>query len=156
VEAALIANVLSGLALLTSACSLLVSIISYRSAGPRVVIAKHSFSIRQDELWLAVRLANTGKGEIDLDGATCDLLGPTVTALPYRLKAAASHELFFRATLSQSLARTGSVTVNVGFGNGRSLVAQVRLTDQEQSDVSLCMPSQVAERFWLPPTQDEV
>jgi len=56
--------VFSGLALAMSAFSLVESIMSYRPAGPRVSVATHAFSWRNNELWLAVRLANAGKGEI--------------------------------------------------------------------------------------------
>ena len=157
----------SSLALATSLCSLVVSIMTYRSAGPRVSVAAHAFSLRNGELWLEVRLANAGKGEVDLDGATCDLLGPTVTILSYRLKAAASHTLLFRGPIDQSLAQVGSATVNVGLGNGRSLVAQVRFTDDEQAALRLALqqllpapairpPTQGTPRLWLPPTQEEV
>jgi len=52
--------VFSGLALAMSAFSLVVSTMSYRPAGPRVSVATHAFSWRNNEL----RLANAGKGEI--------------------------------------------------------------------------------------------
>lgn len=148
--------------------SLLLSIMAYRSERPRVSVATHLFSIHDDEFWLQVRLANAGRGEIDLDGATCDLMGPTGTNLPYRLKAAASYLLLFRAPLSEVLTRTGSVTVNVGLGNGRSLVAQVQLTDEEQATLRTALqailplvrntrpPTEVPSPRWLPPTQEEV
>jgi hypothetical protein len=141
---------------------------TYRADRPRVSAITHLFSIHDDEIWLQVRLANAGKGEIDLDGATCDLMGPTVTVLPYRLKSAASHVLLFRAPLTQIFSRIGSVTLNVGLGDGRSLVSQVQLTDQEQAAFRLAfeeiefrsrivhLEEHAGNRYWIPPTQDEV
>lgn len=165
---ALSADLLSGFALVVSIGSLIVSIMTYRSEWPRVSVARHSITIHDDELWLQVQLVNAGKGEVDINGATCDLMGPCVSHMSYRLKAAASYDLMFRAPLTQGLARANGVTVNIGMGNGRSLVSQLQLTDHEQAAVRLALArieapartsrrvAQPTRRHWLPPTQDEV
>jgi hypothetical protein len=153
---------MSGAALLISLASLVVSILGYRSSGPRVSVASHAFSVRANELWLEVRLANAGAGEIDIDGATCDVLGPTVTTLPYRLKSGSSHLIQFRARLEPELTRIGSVTISVGLGNGQTLVTQVRIDDVEQAEISrgligLALPNSRSggpPSTFQPPTQD--
>jgi len=158
----LLTEVISSLALSASVCSLVVSILTYKNAGPRVAVTSHTVIVRSGELWLEARLSNVGKGEIDVDGATCDLLGPTTTALPYRLKAASSHVLTFRSQVTPNLAWIGSVTLNVGLGNGRSLVQQLRLTDVEQAGVrrAVEMESTIYQQerpeTWIPPTQEEI
>lgn len=153
--------VFSALALVTSVASLGVSILTYRTAGPKVTLLGHSFSLFPHEVWLQIKIVNAGKGEVDIDGATCDLLGPTVTALPYRLKAAASHLIVFRAPSPAGLGRSGSVTVNVGLGNGRNLTSQVRMTEIEQADLrrlqsNLQAPARQSFPSWLPPSQEEL
>ncbi|MGH3697660.1 MAG: hypothetical protein ACRDRX_27390 [Pseudonocardiaceae bacterium] len=152
--------VLSVLALVTSMGSLGVSVLTYRTAGPKVTLTGHSFSFFPSEAWLQIKIVNSGKGEIDIDGATCDLLGPTVTVLPYRLKAAASHLIVFRAVLSAELIRSGSVTVNVGLDNGRNLISQVRMTEIEQADLRRLQPAENQSTLpivsWLPPAQEEL
>jgi hypothetical protein len=142
--------------------SLLVSILSYRTAGPKVTLLRHSFSLFPHEVLLQIKIANAGKGEVDIDGATCDLLGPTVTVLPHRLKAAASHVIVFRAPLHAGLGLTGSVTVNVGMGNGRNLTRQVRMTEDEQAEMRRLQPGAQLPALgagppaasWQPPTQE--
>jgi len=125
-----------------------------------VTLAGHSFSFFPSEVWLQIKIVNSGKGEIDVDGATCDLLGPTVSVLPHRLKAAASHLIIFRAVPSAELIRSGSVTVNVGLGNGRNLISQVRMTEIEQANLRrLQTPGSepiLPIASWLPPTQEEL
>lgn len=153
--------VFSALALVTSLASLGVSVLTYRTAGPKVTLVGHRFSLLPHEVWLKVKIVNAGKGEIDIDGATCDLLGPTVTVLPYRLKAAASHLIVFRAPLPEGLGRSGSVTVNVGLGNGQNLTSQVRMTEVEQADLrrlrsSLQAPARWPIPSWQPPSQEEL
>lgn len=153
--------VFSALALLTSMASLGVSIVTYRTAGPKVALAGHGFSLFPHEVWLQVRIVNAGKGEVDIDGATCDLLGPTVTLLPHRLKAAASHLIVFRAPTPEGLGRSGSVTVNIGLGNGRNLTSQVRMTEIEQATLRQLWPNVRAPvsqplSSWLPLSQEEL
>jgi hypothetical protein len=159
VEGGVLTYILSALALATSITSLGVSILTYRTAGPKVTLVGHSYSFLQSEVWLQVKVANSGKGEIDIDGATCDLLGPTVTALPYRLKAAASHIIVFRAPLSAALGRSGSTTITIGMGNGRNLTAQVRMTERQQAILrSLQSPGGQPPPAvsWQPPSQEEL
>lgn len=150
--------VISALALATSMSSLIVSILNYRTAGPKVTLIGHSFSFFPQEVLLRIKIANIGKGEVDIDGATCDLLGPTSTVLPYRLKAAASHLVVFRAPLHTGLILAGSVTINVGMGNGRNLIRQVRMTEVEQAELSLLQfptPGVIhPPTAWQPPSQE--
>jgi len=95
----LLTYVFSGLALITSLASLGLSVLTYRMAGPKLTLVGHSFSFLANEVLLQVKIANAGKGEVDIDGATCDVLGPTVSTLPHRMKAASSHLVDFRAPL---------------------------------------------------------
>jgi len=154
--------VFSALAFATSLGSLTVSILTYRTAGPKVALGSHNFSVFPSELWLQVKVLNTGKGEVDVDGASCDLLGPTVTALPHRLKPASSHVLQFRADLASVLGRVASVTVNIGLGNGRTLTAQVRIPEVEQAHIRRLLSSdqtgaaQPIDQAWPVPTQEEL
>jgi hypothetical protein len=155
---------LSAVAVVTSFASFVVSVLSYRAAGPRVTLTRHSLSIRPYEVYLQVKIINSGMGEVDVDGATCDLLGPTVTVMPHRLKAAASHVIVFRAPPSAALGRSASVTVNVGLGNGRTLTSQVRLSEAEQADLRRVQSDlqTVGDRSiqptqaWKPPTQEQL
>ena len=153
----------SGLALITSLALLWVSVLTYRMAGPKVALDSHSFTLLGNELWLKVKIVNAGKGEIDIDGATCDLLGSTVTALPHRMKSASSHSVEFHAPADRSLGRAGLVTVNIGLGNGRTLTAQVRMTGMEQAELRRYLsnvqgpaPRSLQSAAWLPPSQEEL
>ncbi len=158
------AYVLSSLALATSLASLVVSILNYRSSGPRIRVVSHTFAVRSGELWLEVKVANAGKAEVDLDGASCDVLGPTANTLPYRLKSAASHVLVFRAPIAAHSRRIGSATVNVGLGSGRTTTSQVRLTDAEQAALATAIAMAAIPRtdsaenptIWYPPTQEQL
>jgi hypothetical protein len=146
--------VFSGLALVTSLASLCVSVLTYRMSGPKVAIDSHSFKLK---------MVNAGKGDIDIDGATCDLLGPTVTALPHRMKSASSHHVEFHGPAHRTLGRAGLVTVNVGLGNGRTLTSQVRMTGVEQAELRRYLsnvrgpaPHSLPPTRWSPPSQEEL
>jgi hypothetical protein len=157
-------SVLSVIAVVISLASLVVSYYTYRAAGPRVTMVRRSLAIQPFEVYLEVKVINSGLGEIDLDGASCDLLGPTVTVLPYRLKAAASHVIAFRSPPSTAMGRSASVTVYVGLGNGRTLTSVIRLSEIEQADLRRALVDlRAAERgglkatqAWIPPTQEQV
>lgn len=158
----LFTDIIAAAALVTSVASLVVSILNYRSSGPRVTITWHRFSIRAAEIWLEVRLANAGGGEVDLDGATCDLLGPTISTLQ-RLKSGSSHLLEFRTTAPTQLRSAGSVTLSVGLGTGRTLVTQLRISDEDQAAIALAAQRSLisadpanGDRAWRPPTQEEI
>jgi hypothetical protein len=159
----LLGYVLSAVAVVTSFASFVVSVLSFRAAGPRVTLTRHDLFIRPYEVYLQVKIINSGMGEVDVDGATCDLLGPTFTVMPHRLKAAASHVIGFRAPPSAALGRSASVTVNVGLGNGRTMTSQVRLSETEQADLRRVLfalqtvddlPIQQTQA-WKPPTQEQ-
>lgn len=160
----MVTYIFSGLALVTSLASLGVSVLTYRMAGPKVTLASQSFTVVSSELWLRIKVVNVGKGEIDIDGATCDLLGPTRTTLPHRMKSASSHVVEFRAPVREELNRAGSVTVNIGLGNGRSLTSQVRLGGAEQASIRRALSSIQGSAIppgpppsdWAPPTQEEL
>lgn len=96
----MLGSILSVVAVVISLGSLAVSFFTYRAAWPRVTVARHYLTIQPFEVYLQVKVINSGLGEIDVDGASCDLLGPTATVLPYRLKAAASHVVAFRSAPS--------------------------------------------------------
>lgn len=150
------ASIVSALAFLTSATSLAVSILTYRTAGPKVGSAGHLFTFFPGEVWLQIRIVNSGKGEIDIDGATCDVLGSTSTVFPYRLKAAASYVVVFRRRLPIEGWHSGSATVSIGFGNGRNLIYQVRMTEKEQAVLRNLQSSIAPPRLWRAPSQDEL
>lgn len=160
----MLASVLAVVAVVISLASLAVSYLTYRAAGPRVTMVRHHLAIQSFEVYLEVRVVNSGLGEVDIDGASCDVLGPTVTVLPYRLKAAASHVVAFRSAPSTAMARSASATVYVGLGNGRTLTSVVRLAESEQADLRRALLDlQAAERgtfegtqAWEPPTQEQV
>ena len=148
---------LSALALAVSLASLVVSILGHRASGPRVEIARHAFTVQDTELWLELRVANVGRGEINIDGATCDRLGSTTNALPFRLLAAASHPLHFRTPLTAALLGIGNVTVNVGLGTGRTLTKQLRLSDEQQALIRQATTSFAsAGTVWYPRVQEEL
>jgi hypothetical protein len=157
-------SVLSSIAVVISLASFAVSYFTYRAAGPRVTMVRQSLAIHPFEVYLQVKVINSGLGEVDLDGASCDLLGPTVTVLPHRLKAAASHIIAFRSPPSAAMDRSASATVYVGLGNGRTLTSVVRLSEIEQADLRRALLDlQAAERgvlkttqAWTPPTQEQV
>ena len=154
----LLPELISGLALMTSVLSLAVSILSHRAAGPKVKLLSHTFLVRGRELWLEVRVANAGRGEVGLDGASCDVLGPTLSLLPHRLRSGSSVVLTFRALLRRDLASVGGVTVSLGLGSGHSIVEQLRFTEREQLDlgVALVHPGWGVRGKWIPPSQEEI
>lgn len=162
----MVATIIAGVALAASLGSLTVSILSYRSSGARVSVLQHILEVAEGEARLEAKLVNSGREEIDIDGATCDLLGPTGTVLPHRMKSGSSIVLIFRARIGSALVSTGSVTLNVGLGNGRSLVRQVRFTEAElaliRASASQDGGSQNRGRLagrtseWTPPWQEEI
>jgi hypothetical protein len=157
--------IISLVAAAISACSLAVSILTYRS---RVEVLGHEFEIRGTDLWLSVKVSNSGRGEVDIDGATCDALGATTTQLPYRLKSGSSQVLSFRAGLAPLVLTSGSVTVAVGLGTGRVLTAQLRMTDETTGQLRSMRDSLASgagaptpllrglESNWTPPRLEEV
>jgi hypothetical protein len=157
-------SILSLIAIVVSLGSLAVSFFTYRAAWPRVTLVRHSLAIQPFEVYLQIKVINSGLGEVDLDGASCDLLGPTVTVLPYRLKAAASHVVGFRSSPSTSMVRSASVTVYVGLGNGRTLTSVIRLSEVEQADLRRALEdvraagrgALEASQAWAAPSQEEV
>jgi hypothetical protein len=157
-------SVLSVIAVVISLGSFVVSLAGYRAAGPRVTVIRHGLTIGPYEVYLQLKVANAGMGEVDIDGASCDLLGPTVTVLPHRVKGAASHLIAFRSPPSAAMVRSGSATVSVGLGNGRTLTSVVRLSEIEQADLRQALLELQAARqgllqsrqAWTAPSQEEV
>lgn len=160
--------IIASVAALISACSLVVSFLNYRSSGSRVYVVTHSFDVRGTDIWLSAKVANAGKTEVDLEGATCDALGPTTTQLPERLKSGSSLTLTFRAPLASATLVAGSVTLSVGLGTGRVLTAQLRLDDparglirvvQERlnsGEVRAVLPLGRSQSQWTPPALEEL
>jgi hypothetical protein len=166
-------SVLAVIAVVISLASLAVSYLTYRASWPRVTVVRHSLTIRPFEVYLEVKVINAGLGEVDLDGASCDLLGPAVTLLPHRLKAGASHVVAFRSEPTVAMDRSASVTVHTGLGNGRTLTSVIRLSESEQAELrTALLELQAAERgvllathawappretqAWTPPRQEQV
>jgi hypothetical protein len=157
-------SVLSVIAVVISLGSFAVSVLTYRSAGPRITLSRHSLDIQPFEVYLQVKVVNSGLGEVDIDGASCDLLGSTVTSLPHRLKASASHVVAFRSPPSGAMNRSASVTVSVGLGNGRTVTSVVSLSETEQADLRRALldlqtaqgSGRRALRPWTAPSQEEV
>jgi hypothetical protein len=157
-------SVLSAIAVVISLASFAISYFTYRAAGPRVTVVRRSLAIQPFEVYLEVKVVNSGLGEVDLDGASCDLLGPTVTVLPYRLKAAASHVIAFRSPPSSAMDRSASVTIYVGLGNGRTSTSVIRLSETEQATLRRALTDLRtagrgglrATQSWTPPTQEQV
>lgn len=159
---------ISLVAAVISACSLAVSILTYRSSGSRVLVVHHEFELRGTDLWLSAKIANSGRGDVDIDGATCDALGPTTTQLPHRLKSGSSQTLTFRAPLAPMTLALGSATLVVGFGNGKVLTSQLRMSDEMRVLVRSTRESlardtgspqaqpRQQEREWTPPPLEEL
>lgn len=155
--------ILAMVAIAISLAALTVNFLTYRSAGPKVSLLDHRFEIFPTEVWLKVRVTNAGRGEIDLDGATCDALGPTYTLLTHRMRSSSTHLLEFKAPLSRDFGWAGSVTVNIGLGTGRTLTSQLRLNDNEQAQVRSYQRAIEAgslpaakQTVWRAPQQEEL
>lgn len=156
--------VLSVIAVVISLGSFMVSLASYRAGVPRVTLVRHGMTIGPYEVYLEVKVVNAGMGEVDIDGASCDLLGPTVTVLPYRLKGAASQLIAFRSPPSLAMVRSGSATVSVGLGNGRTLTSVIRMSEVEQADLRGALQDLQgiqqgilkSRQAWTAPSQEEV
>jgi hypothetical protein len=125
----MIANLLAGAALVVSALSLAISIVSYRAGGPRIVLAANNLSNTSGEWWLEVRVANAGRGEVDLDGAWAGWLGATMTALPARLAGGSSKALVFRGKLPPTQYLGNALTVQIGLGNGQIIMKRLKLDE---------------------------
>lgn len=154
----MLATTISAAALLISGLSLVVSLLGYRASGPRLTIVESRFSVKPEELWLEIRIANSGRGEITVEGATCDLLRSCATVLPHRLKGAESLTLTFREPLGASLARRSSATVTVGLGTGKVLVSQVRMTEDHIREARAVLERAATPRpsAWQPPAQEVI
>jgi hypothetical protein len=127
----MIANVLAGAALVVSVLSLVVSIAAHRAGGPRIVLATTKLSNMADEWWLEVRVANSGRSEVDLDGAWAGWLGSTITNLPARLAAGSSKALVFRGELPPTQYLGNALTIQIGLGSGQTILKRLKLDEIE-------------------------
>ena len=118
-----------------SLSSLVVAILSYRSAGPKVAITASKMSKTSGECWLEVRVANSGRSEVDLDGAWAGWLGASLTDLPLRMTAGSSRSLMFRGTLPPAKYLGSSLTIQVGLGNGQTIIKRLRLDEVEIAEL---------------------
>lgn len=122
---------ISGVAVVVSIVALLASIAANRSAGPRVSVLASRLSGSGTDLWLQVKVCNSGRGEIDLDGAWAGWLGATLTELPARLRSGSSAVLSFRSTISPTSALGRSLSVQIDLGNGESVMKRLNLSETE-------------------------
>ena len=127
----LVTNLLSAAAVVVSILSLAVSLAAHRAGGPRIVLTDTKLTNVRGEWWLEIRVANAGRGQVDLDGAWAGWLGATVTDLPVRLPAASSKVLIFRGRLPPSRYLGSSLTVQIGLGTGQVILKRVKLDEVE-------------------------
>lgn len=123
--------VVSLAALVVSIGSLSVAYMGYRSSGPRVVVTDHKLTARHGEFWLEVKVTNSGRSEIDIEGAWTEWLGAATTSLPFRLPAGSSKILLFQGKLPPVQYSRGSLTVRIGLGNAQTVLAAVRLSESD-------------------------
>ena len=62
---------LSGAAVAISLASFVISYFTYRGTGPRVAAVRHTLIIYPKEVYLQVKVINSGLGEVDIEGANC-------------------------------------------------------------------------------------
>lgn len=126
---------ISGGALAVSALSLTLSFMSYRAAGPRISIVDYRLTFDpQGECWLEVKVSNSGRSDVTLDGSWANWLGATVSTLPHRLTSGSSYSMMFRGRLPPNQFLGGSMTVQIGLGNGQSVLKRIAV-DSNQTTV---------------------
>ncbi|MFC6081662.1 hypothetical protein [Sphaerisporangium aureirubrum] len=122
---------ISGAALAVSCVSAFISYLSYRASGSRVEIQSHRWGYRGEERWLQIKLANQGRAEVAIEGAWANWLGSSVSNLPYQLKGGASHSLIFRGVLPPAQYARGPLVIQVGLGNGRTILKRINFKDND-------------------------
>jgi hypothetical protein len=126
-----VSTAISGTATVVSLIALAVSIAANRSAGPRVSVLGSQLSGSGTDLWLQVKVCNSGRGEINLDGAWAGWLGATLTELPIRLRSGSSEVLVFRSSISPDTRIAGSLSIQIDLGNGETLMKRLALSETE-------------------------
>lgn len=127
---------ISGLAMTISLIGVMISFASYRASGPRVDISGHQIDIRRDGHWLEISVTNSGRAEIDIDGAWASWLGASVTDTPMRLTGGTTVRLLFRGVFPPQGYTGGPLTVHIGLGNGRTLLKRITLTEVELGQIN--------------------
>lgn len=160
----IMSNAISALALLVSLGSLLVSLAAHRSGGPRVRYVGYELRLFPGELRLLVKVANSGRSEIDIEAALCESIGSTVTILPTRLKSGSSQVLTFRRPVHESLVNLGSLSVTIGLGTGETRIHRIELDDRDIDTLrkyirefsSRRNSPEVTHRTWTMPRPEEI
>ncbi len=129
-------------ALLVSLLAMLVAYANYRASGARIRITGHNLTIRNGEHWLQVRLVNSGRAEVDVEGAWTDRFGATSSTLPKRLAGGSSIVLLFRSPPSRAPS-SAALTVSVDLGDGRAVLKRLPLSESEQGLINMSWLSEV-------------
>lgn len=122
---------ISGVAALVSGAALMVSAAANRAAGPRVSILSSKMSGRGTDLWLTVKISNSGRSEIDVDGAWAGWLGQTNTEMPIRLLGGSSKTLVFISSALDIGSIDASFSIQIDLGNGQTILKRLTLNERE-------------------------
>jgi hypothetical protein len=122
---------ISGVAAAVSVAALTVSVAANRAAGPRVSILNSKLSGSGTDLWLNVKISNSGRSEIDVDGAWTGWFGPTTTTMPISLRGGSSAILTFIATFPDKGNLDIALSVQIELGNGQSMLKRLALSERE-------------------------
>jgi hypothetical protein len=121
----------SGVATVVSIAALWVSIVANRAAGPRVSVSSSYLTAIDSDWWLRIKVTNSGRSEIDIDGAWAGWLGQTLTELPARLLGGSSKILTFRGKLPPTQFLGSTLTVQIALGNGDTILRRVTLNEND-------------------------
>jgi hypothetical protein len=122
---------ISGVAAAVSVAALMVSVAANRVAGPRVSILSSKVSGAGADLWLTVKISNSGRSEIDIDGAWAGWFGQTTTSMPIPLRGGSSSSLTFISTFPEKGNVDISLSVQIDLGNGQTILKRLALSERE-------------------------
>jgi len=72
---------------------------------------------------------------VDIEGGWAQWLGSCITDLPTRLSAGSTKKLNFRGRIPPAQYSGGSLAVFVGLGNGQTVLARIKLTEDQLADI---------------------
>jgi hypothetical protein len=122
---------ISGIATLISFFAFLASVTANRNAGPRVSILSSKLSGSGTDLWLVVKISNSGRSEIDVDGAWAGWFGQARTNMPITLRGASSATLTFISTFPGKDNLSLSLGAQIALGNGETIFKRLDLSETE-------------------------
>jgi hypothetical protein len=122
---------ISAVAAAVSIAALMISIAANRASGPRVSILSSKLSGTGPDLWLAVKISNSGRSEIDVDGAWAGWFGQTNTTMPIRLQGGSSKVLTFISTFPSKDNLDFTLSVQIELGNGQTMLKRLTLSERE-------------------------